>query len=90
MGRGAITEGVEHPAEARGQLACWLEEAGYICAQVDASEALSAARRHPPDAALVGVSVPDEGGMWVTSFAIVKPSVSDEAKLTAMVKKAVA
>lgn len=55
----------ENDSEARGQLACWLEEAGYICAQTDASEALSEARRHPPDAALVGVSVPDEGGMWV-------------------------
>ena len=55
----------ENDSEARGQLACWLEEAGYVCAQTDASEALSEARRHPPDAALVGVSVPDEGGMWV-------------------------
>ena len=55
----------ENDSEARGQLASWLEEAGYICAQTDASEALSEARRHPPDAALVGVSVPDEGGMWV-------------------------
>jgi len=32
----------------------------------------------------------DEGGMWVTSFAIVKPSAADEAKLTALVNKAVA
>ncbi len=55
----------ENNSEARGQLACWLEAAGYICAQTDASEALSEARRHPPDAALIGVSVPDEGGMWV-------------------------
>ena len=55
----------ENDSKARGQLAGWLEEAGYVCAQTDASEALSEARRHPPDAALVGVSVPDEGGMWV-------------------------
>jgi hypothetical protein len=31
-----------------------------------------------------------EGGMWVTSFAIVKPSAADEAKLSALVRKAVA
>ena len=55
----------ENDPEARGQLGSWLEQAGYICAQTDASEALTEARRHPPDAALVGVSVPDEGGMWV-------------------------
>ena len=55
----------ENDREARGKLGGWLEEAGYICAQTDASEALTEARRHPPDAALVGVSVPDEGGMWV-------------------------
>ncbi len=55
----------ENDSEARGQLASWLEDAGYVCAQTDASEALSEARRHPPDAALVGVSIPDEGGMWV-------------------------
>jgi putative two-component system response regulator len=55
----------ENNSEARGQVASWLEQAGYICAQTDASEALSESRRHPPDAALVGVTVPDEGGMWV-------------------------
>jgi uncharacterized protein YdhG (YjbR/CyaY superfamily) len=30
----------------------------------------------------------DDGGMWATSFAVVKPSAADEAKLTALVKKA--
>jgi uncharacterized protein YdhG (YjbR/CyaY superfamily) len=30
----------------------------------------------------------DEGGMWATSFAIVKPTAADEARLTALVKKA--
>jgi response regulator RpfG family c-di-GMP phosphodiesterase len=55
----------ENDREARGKLGNWLEEAGYICAQTDASGALTEARRNPPDAALVGVSVPDEGGMWV-------------------------
>ena len=55
----------ENDRDARGQLAGWLEEAGFICAQTDASEALTEARRHPPDAAIVGVAVPDNGGMWV-------------------------
>lgn len=31
----------------------------------------------------------DDGGMWATSFAVVKPSAADEARLTALVKKAV-
>lgn len=31
----------------------------------------------------------DEGGMWVTSFALVKLTPADEAKLAALVKKAV-
>ena len=56
---------VENDRDARGQLAGWLEEAGFACAQTDASEALTEARRYPPDAALVGVAVPDNGGMWV-------------------------
>ncbi|MEA3190482.1 MAG: hypothetical protein QOD77_1064 [Thermoplasmata archaeon] len=30
----------------------------------------------------------DDGGMWATSFAVVKPSAADEAKLTALVRKA--
>ncbi|MEA3203551.1 MAG: hypothetical protein QOI63_1226, partial [Thermoplasmata archaeon] len=32
----------------------------------------------------------DDGGMWVTSFAVTNPSAADEAKLAALVKKAVA
>jgi putative nucleotidyltransferase with HDIG domain len=55
----------ENDCDARGQLAGWLEQAGFICAQTDASEALTEARRNPPDAAIVGVAVPDNGGMWV-------------------------
>jgi putative nucleotidyltransferase with HDIG domain len=55
----------ENDRDARGQLAGWLEDAGFVCAQTDASEALTEARRHPPDAAIVGVAVPDNGGMWV-------------------------
>ena len=36
----------ENDRNARGQLAGWLEEAGFICAQTDASEALTEARRN--------------------------------------------
>ena len=32
----------------------------------------------------------DDGGMWATSFAIVKPTAADDAKLTALVRKAAA
>jgi putative nucleotidyltransferase with HDIG domain len=55
----------ENDNDARGLLAGWLEEAGYICAQTDARDALTEARLHPPDAAIVGVGVPDNGGMFV-------------------------
>jgi len=30
----------------------------------------------------------DDGGLWATSFAVVKPSASDEARLAALVKRA--
>jgi uncharacterized protein YdhG (YjbR/CyaY superfamily) len=30
----------------------------------------------------------DDGGMWATSFAVVKPSAADDARLAALVKKA--
>ena len=55
----------ENNGDARGLLAGWLETAGYVCAQTDARDALSEARQHPPDAVVVGVGVPDEGGMFV-------------------------
>src|SRR5687768_2029607 len=55
----------ENDGTARGQVAGWLEAAGFICTQADARDALSAVRRQMPDAAVVGVSVPDEGGMFV-------------------------
>ena len=55
----------ENDGEARGQVAGWLEAAGFVCTQADSRDALSAVRQQQPDAAVVGVSVPDEGGMFV-------------------------
>jgi putative nucleotidyltransferase with HDIG domain len=55
----------ENDEGARGLLAGWLEEAGYLCVQTDASQALTEARKQTPDAAIVGVGVPDQGGMFV-------------------------
>ena len=55
----------ENDESARGLLAGWLEEAGYLCVQTDASQALTEARKQAPDAAIVGVGVPDQGGMFV-------------------------
>ena len=49
----------------RGLLASWLEDVGYLCVPTDAGQALTAARERPVDAAVVGVSVPDQGGMFV-------------------------
>ena len=55
----------ENDESARGLLAGWLEEAGYLCVQTDASQALTEARKQAPDAVIVGVGVPDQGGMFV-------------------------
>jgi putative nucleotidyltransferase with HDIG domain len=55
----------ENDEGARGLLAGWLEEAGYLTVQTDASQALSEARQRTPDAAVIGVGVPDQGGMFV-------------------------
>ena len=55
----------ENDSGAREQLSGWLEVAGFACSSTDTGEALSEARRQPPDVAVVGVNVPDDGGMWV-------------------------
>jgi response regulator RpfG family c-di-GMP phosphodiesterase len=55
----------ENDNGAREQLAGWLQLAGFACSTAETGEALAVARRHPPDVAVVGVSVPDDGGMWI-------------------------
>ena len=55
----------ENDSGAREQLAGWLEVAGFACSSTDTGDALAEARRHPPDVAVVGVSLPDDGGMWI-------------------------
>ena len=55
----------ENDSGTRQQLAGWLQVAGYACASADTGDALAEARRHPPDVAVVGVNVPDDGGMWI-------------------------
>jgi len=55
----------EHDSGTRAQLSGWLEGAGFACSSTDPGEALSEARRQPPDVAVVGVNVPDDGGMWI-------------------------
>jgi putative two-component system response regulator len=55
----------DNDSGARDQMAGWLEGAGFACARTDTGDALAEARRHQPDVAIVGVSVPDDGGMWV-------------------------
>jgi putative two-component system response regulator len=46
-------------------MAGWLEGAGFACSSTVTGEALAEARRQRPDVAVVGVAVPDDGGMWV-------------------------
>jgi putative nucleotidyltransferase with HDIG domain len=55
----------EHDNGTRAQLAGWLEGAGFACSSAVPGEALSEARKHQPDVAVVGVDVPDDGGMWI-------------------------
>ena len=55
----------DNDSGARDQMAGWLEGAGFACARTDTGDALAEARRHRPDVAVVGVTVPDDGGMWV-------------------------
>ena len=55
----------ENDLTARGLLAGWLEDAGYVCATAETADALSRARQQSPAAALVTVTSIDDGGMWV-------------------------
>lgn len=55
----------ENDAHAREQLSGWLGIAGFACSTTDTGDALAAARRQRPDVAVVGVTVPEDGGMWV-------------------------
>jgi putative two-component system response regulator len=55
----------ENDSGAREQLSSWLEVAGFACSSTDTGDALAEARRHHPDVALVGVSQPEDGGMWI-------------------------
>ena len=55
----------ENDTGTREQLSSWLEVAGFACSSTGTGGALAEARRHSPDVALVGVSEPEDGGMWV-------------------------
>jgi len=55
----------DNDQDARGLLAASLRDAGYACVTAETRDALSEARRQVPDAAIVGVAGPDDGGMWV-------------------------
>jgi len=55
----------ENDSGTREQLAGWLEVAGFACSSTGTGEALAEARRQPPDVALVGVTMPEDGGMWI-------------------------
>jgi response regulator RpfG family c-di-GMP phosphodiesterase len=55
----------ENDRQARGLIAGWLADAGYVCATTDTSEALTEVRRQAPEAALITVRAVDDAGMWV-------------------------
>lgn len=55
-------------------MAGWLEGAGFACSRTDTGEALAEARRHQPDVAVVGVTVPDDGGMWIVRSLRTQPT----------------
>jgi putative two-component system response regulator len=51
--------------QTRGAFGGWLEGAGYDCVPSGTGDALATVRRQPADAAVVGVSHADDGGMWI-------------------------
>jgi response regulator RpfG family c-di-GMP phosphodiesterase len=55
----------ENDTGAREQLSGWLEVAGFACSSTGTSDALAEARRHHPEVAVVGVTQPEDGGMWI-------------------------
>lgn len=55
-------------------MAGWLEGAGFACSRTDTGEALAEVRKHQPDVAVVGVSVPDDGGMWIVRSLRTQPT----------------
>jgi response regulator RpfG family c-di-GMP phosphodiesterase len=55
----------ENDSGVREQMAGWLEDAGFACSRTGTGEALAEARRQQPDVAVVGVTVPNDGGMWI-------------------------
>jgi response regulator RpfG family c-di-GMP phosphodiesterase len=55
----------ENDSGAREQLSSWLEVAGFACSSTGTGDALAEARRQRPDVALVGVTEPEDGGMWI-------------------------
>lgn len=55
----------EDDPAARGLLAGWLGEAGYVCETTATADALRCARAHSPDAVLVAIGSADHGSMWV-------------------------
>jgi putative two-component system response regulator len=59
---------------ARDKMAGWLEGAGFACATTDTGEALAEVRRQQPDVAVVGVTVPDDGGMWIVRSLRTQPA----------------
>jgi putative two-component system response regulator len=64
----------ENDSGAREQLASWLQGAGFACSSTETGEALAEARRQPPDVALVGVTVPEDGGMWIVRSLRAQPT----------------
>ena len=58
----------------RDQMAGWLEGAGFACSSTDTGEALAEVSRQQLDVAVVGVSVPDDGGMWVVRSLRTQPT----------------
>jgi putative nucleotidyltransferase with HDIG domain len=64
----------ENDGAIRGALVGWLEGAGYPCTPAETGTALAEARRQSPAAAIVGVTTPEDGGMWVVRMLRSQPT----------------
>ena len=72
----------ENDPAARGLLAGWLAEAGYVCETAGTADALTCVREHSPDAVLVSIATPDDGSLWVLRALNAQPDGAATLALT--------
>jgi len=72
----------ENDPAARGLLAGWLGEAGYVCETTGTADALTCAREHAPDAVLISIGAADDGSLWTLRALNAQPDGAATLALT--------